>query len=224
MSTLVSGVAVLASEACLATSLARRADTVGMAIDAQQLRDRRRDVDRSGGAVDQSVCAHPGAGSDERGAGLHHAQVAVLADHATHVMSCGVRGDQVGSVGRVEDLRDRIERVRIGVGGAVGEQRGHLDGEVVEAVGGLVGQRVAAHGRLHRIGPRSIQRIAPELDAAVDRRGAEPVVAERAHDHFDAALELAVGQRRFDGRGSGVSIVMSHAASVAQTRRRDRSD
>ena len=131
--------AVLAARIASTVAVERRA--------AEQRRDGGRDVDEPAAARGTSPRLRDAPARDhERRPGLHDAERAVLADVAALVLPVvrgGVQHAQVGRGGRVEELDDLLEGVRVGVVGAVRVQVGELGVERREGVGRLVGERVA---------------------------------------------------------------------------------
>ena len=132
------GVAVLAPEAGVGAASSGRSDPLGMRVEVEDRGDGRRDVHGAGGAVDRAEVADAGAGGEERSTRLHDAERAVLAQVIVEVVIGSMRGDDVGGVGGVEELGDRVEGVRIGVLGRRREAAVAFEIVADEAIGGLV--------------------------------------------------------------------------------------
>ena len=127
--------------------LAPQVGAVVVRCDAEQLADRRRDVDEPAAARDHAVVADALARDHERRPGLHDAGRSVLAPVAALVLPVVRRRVDHAEVRRgrvVEQLGDRVEGVRVGVDGPVRVGVCPLVGERGELVGRLVGEGVDA--------------------------------------------------------------------------------
>ena len=138
------GVAVLAAQQGVVAPLSRRSDAFGVRVDSQQGRHGGSDVHRSCRTVDESLGAHPGPGDDERRSGLGDPERAVLAEVGIEMVGRGVGGDQIGRMRGVEELRDRVPGVGIGVDRSMGEAGVELAVVADEAIGGVGGNGIAA--------------------------------------------------------------------------------
>ena len=106
--------------------------------DAEQFRDRGRDVDEARRAGNESVVADALARDHERRPRLHHAERPVLAPVAALVFPVvrrRVDDAEVGCRGMVEQLGRLLERERIGVVAAVRVRIGELGVEAGETRG-----------------------------------------------------------------------------------------
>ena len=165
---------------------------VGMWSAAEQGRDRRRDVDESGGTRDQTAGHHALAGDHERCACLDHTERAVLTAVAALVLPVvvgGVDHAQIGRRGVVEELSDVVERVRVRVVGAGRVALRDLGCERSELLGRLVGERVVPFGLEHvEAGVAS-----PEPACSRGRSGLVRAVAADEH-HVDDRVERGIEQ------------------------------
>ena len=148
--------------------------------EAEQLRDRRGDVDESPRPRHQPVGAHPLPGDDERCPRLHHVERSVLTAMPALVLPVvggGVDHAQVGRGRVVEELGDLCEPERVRVLAAPGVGMGALGVQPGEPVRRLVGERIGALARdllvPAALGP-------PEADPPVVRTGLVRRVAVRA--------------------------------------------
>ena len=147
---------------------------------------------RRADARNEPELAHALAREHERRPGLHEPERAVLAEVAALVLPVvrgGVQHAEVGGGGRVEELGDLVERVRVGVLRPVRER-----------VGALVGERRELRRSTGRRGDRGPSTgdalvgavgVAAERDPAVVGEGLVGAVAGRAH-HVDDRVEGAV--------------------------------
>ena len=196
-STSVERVAVLHGEvACPSASAARsRAARRSWAR-------RRRGAPRAG---TRPSVAHALAADHERRPRLHEPERAVLAEVAALVLPVvrgGVEHAEVGRGGRVEELGDLVERVRVGVVGAVRVRVGALVVEADELVGRLVGERVAARR------PRSARSRRPA--GAAER---DPAVGARAPRSAPSRCGAAPCRRSGSSAGSRSTSSAASAAS-----------
>jgi hypothetical protein len=167
----------------------------------EQRADRGRDVDEARCLRHHPELPNALAPEDERGAGLHDAQRTVLAEVPALVLPVvggGVQHTEVRGGGRVEQLRDVLERKRVGVLGAVGVRVRALVGERRELGGRLVGERVFALD----VDPLEAGFGPTESDPAVVGLSLVCAVGVAA-DHVDDRLERAVREEREGGFGFG---------------------
>ncbi len=164
---------------------------------AEQGADRGGDVDEAGRLGHEPARAHAFAREHERGPGLHQPERAVLTEVAALVLPVvggGVQDAEVGGGGRVEELGDLVEGVRVRVLRPVRERMGELVGEGGEPVGRLVAEGVAARSADPLVGaPLGTASGPAERDPPVGRERLVEPVSHGTH-HVDDGCELPVEQ------------------------------
>jgi hypothetical protein len=165
---------------------------------AEELEDRRSDIDETTGRLDHPEGLHAGSRGDEGCAGLHHAERPVLAQVTAlvaPVVRCAVQDDEVGSRGVIEELGEVVECMGIRVRPAVGMRRNDLFSQARTVRGVLEGDGVLATERCPFVvvGPSTTAALARigslESKVPVGRGHVVDVMSRRPRNEIDDGLE-----------------------------------